>query len=93
MMMQYSKAQPIETVYTYTEWEKIYKWNQAHRKAKTDAIITQIILGIALVMLGIVAVIIMPEDATGGVLFVMMGVCVILGNLKKKNAETYDIID
>ena len=42
MMAQYSNAQPIETVYTYSEWEKIYN----RRKAQKHYFIKQKLLGI-----------------------------------------------
>ena len=62
-------------------------------KPETDAILGQIVLGIALVIIGIATIAIMPEDAGAGVLVTLMGIGVVVGNLKKKKEKSYDIMD
>ena len=79
---------PIETVYTFTEWEKIYKANKLPRKAakgfkevitavRTDRSIAdgikQKLSGILLVACGVAAPILLEGDATASLMFLPLG--------------------
>ena len=76
MMMIYNKTsnvEAIETVYTYNDWLKTYKRNEAKRRAKQQEKIFQKLLGFALVLVGIIFCMIFPEDATGGLFVGILG--------------------
>lgn len=79
---------PIETVYTFTEWKKIYKANKLPRKVakgfkevitafKTDRSladgIKQKLTGLLLVACGVAAPIILEGDVTASLLFIPSG--------------------
>ena len=78
----------IETVYTFTEWEKIYKANKLPHKAlkgfkevitavRTDRNladgIKQKLNGLLLVACGVVVPILLDGDATASLLFIPLG--------------------
>ena len=88
MIPAYKTEPPIETVYTFTEWEKIYKANKLPRKAakgfkelitavRTDRSladgIKQKLSGLLLVACGVVTPILLDGDATASLLFIPMG--------------------
>lgn len=79
---------PIETVYTFTEWEKIYKANKLPHKVvkgfkevitavRTDRSIAdgikQKLSGLLLVACGVAAPILLKGDATASLLFIPIG--------------------
>ena len=63
-----SNAYKIETVYTYDEWLKEYKRNEAIERKQRKEIAIQKFLGLGLLAIGIIGCCIFPEDA-GGFLF------------------------
>ena len=69
-----SNAHKIETVYTYEEWLKEYKRNEAiERKQKCEAAI-QKSLGLGLLAIGIIGCLLMPEYAGGFVFTSVLGI-------------------
>jgi hypothetical protein len=89
--------EPIETVYTFTEWEKIYKANKLPRKAvkgfkevitavRTDRSladgIKQKLSGLSMVACGVAAPILLEGDATASLLFIPMGLYLVFTRQK-----------
>ena len=71
MMMTYNKTSnegAMETVYTYEEWLKEYKRNEAKERKQKQEIAIQKCLGLGLLTIGIFGCAVMPKDA-GGFLF------------------------
>lgn len=64
----------IETVYTYDEWEKVYKRNKEKEIKNMLKNAEQKILGFSLFFIGIVGCFIFPEDAGGFVMAMCLGV-------------------
>jgi len=88
---------PIETVYTFTEWEKIYKANKLPRKAvkgfkeviatvRTDRSladgIKQKLSGLLLVACGVGTPIILEGDATASLIFIPLGLYLVFTRQK-----------
>lgn len=69
-----SNAYKIETVYTYEEWLKEYKRNEAKERQQKIETLTQKCLGLGLLIIGIVGCLIMPEDAGGFVFTSVLGI-------------------
>lgn len=64
----------IETVYTYEEWEKVYKRNKQKHIKKVLHHAEQKILGFSIFLIGIVGCFIFPEDAGGFVMATCLGI-------------------
>lgn len=75
------KTETMETVYTYTEWEKIYKKNKARQKEKAMYFIKQKIIGLILSAVGIATTVLL-KDAT--VLIVAFPIGMVLIFTKEK---------
>ena len=98
MMSVYNEAEPpIETVYTFTEWEKIYKANKLPRKSakgfkevvtsvRTDRSladgIKQKLSGLLMVACGVAAPILLEGDATASLLFIPLGLYLVFTRQK-----------
>lgn len=77
MMMNYnttSNAYKIETVYTYDEWLKEYKRNEAIERKQKQEIAIQKCLGLGLLALAVIGCMVFPEDAGGFVFAGIMGI-------------------
>lgn len=89
--------EPIETVYTFTEWEKIYKANKLPHKAvkgfkeviatvRTDRSladgIKQKLSGLLLVACGVGTPIILEGDATASLIFIPLGLYLVFTRQK-----------
>lgn len=68
----------IETVYTYDEWEKVYKRNKEKRVKKVLQHMEQKVLGFSIFFIGIVGCFIFPEDAGGFVMATCIGIARII---------------
>lgn len=64
----------IETVYTYDEWEKVYKRNKEKEIKDMLQHAEQKILGFAIFFIGIIGCFIFPEDAGGFVMAICIGI-------------------
>lgn len=64
----------IETVYTYDEWEKVYKRNKEKEIKDMLQHAEQKILGLCIFIIGIVGCFIFPEDAGGFVMAICLGI-------------------
>lgn len=77
MLAQYKANTPIETVYTYAEWEKIYNRRMARKRAKRRAeatyYIKQKLSGFVMVAIGVLIPFICDGDATASLLVLPMG--------------------
>lgn len=88
MIPAYKTEPPIETVYTFTEWEKIYKANKLPHKVvkgfkevitavRTDRSledgIKQKLSGLLMVACGVAAPILLEGDATASLIFIPLG--------------------
>lgn len=78
MMIQYSKAEPIETVMTFSEWEKIYNRKKSRKKAEAIYYIKQKLLGLAAVGLSVASPLLLDGDATISVLMLPLGIFLIV---------------
>ena len=78
MMMQYNTTnnalQNIETVYTYDEWLKEYKRNEAKEIKQKQETAIQKCLGLGLIALAVIGCMVFPEDAGGFVFAGLMGI-------------------
>lgn len=77
MMVQYNKVESIETVYTYTEWEKIYNRRMARKRAKRRAeatyYIKQKLIGLVMVVIGVLIPFVCDGDATASLVVLPLG--------------------
>ena len=77
MLVQYKANTPIETVYTYAEWEKIYNRRMARKRAKRKAeaihYIKQKLMGLAAVGISVASPLLLDGDATISVLMLPLG--------------------
>lgn len=78
MMVQYSNTQPIKTVYTYSEWEKIHNKMRTKRKAERIYYIKQKISGLVMAAIGIIAPFLLDGDATFSLFALPLGAYLIL---------------
>ena len=74
MMVQYSKAEPIETVMTFSEWEKIHNRRKSHKRAETIYYIKQKLMGLAAVGISVASPLLLDGDATISVLMFPLGI-------------------
>ena len=81
MMIQYSNAQPIETVYTYSEWDKEYKKRRAEKQVAILQKLLQLLLGIICLLCAAACCMFFPEDATGALLFAPLGMALLAINI------------
>ncbi len=77
MMAQYRKTQTIETVYTYSEWEKIHNKRESKRKTERIYYIKQKISGLVMAAIGIVTPFILDGDATASLITLPLGIYLI----------------
>ena len=80
-MLPAYKTESIETVYTYTEWEKIYHRNKARQREKAMYFLKQKATGLLLSAVGIATTVLL-KDAT--VLIVSFPVGMVLLFTKEK---------
>ena len=73
MMVQYSKAEPIETVMTFSEWEKIHNRRKSHKRAETIYYIKQKLMGLAAVGMAIACPLLLDGDATASLIMLPLG--------------------
>ena len=73
MMVQYSKAQPIETVMTFSEWEKIHNRKKSRKRAEAIYYIKQKLMGLAAVGISVASPLLLDGDATISVLMLPLG--------------------
>ena len=77
MLVQYKANTPIETVYSYAEWEKIYNRRMARKRAKRKAeaiyYIKQKLMGLAAVGISVASPLLLDGDATISVLMLPLG--------------------
>ena len=78
MLAQYKTNTPIETVYTYAEWKKIYNRRMARKRAKRRAeatyYIKQKLSGLVMVAIGVLIPFVCDGDATISVLMLPLGI-------------------
>ena len=67
-------TETIETVMTYSEWEKIYTQNARKRKAETIYYIKQKLSGLTLAVVGIITPFICDGDATFSLIALPLGI-------------------
>ena len=71
-------TEAIETVYTYLEWEREYKNRRAEKQAKTMQKVLQKLVGIICLLCAVACCAVFPEDATGALLFIPLGLFLLL---------------
>ena len=71
-------TEAIETVYTYSEWEREYKNRRAEKQAETMQKVLQKLVGIICLLCAVVCCVVFPEDATGALLFAPLGLFLLL---------------
>ena len=67
-------TETIETVMTYSEWEKIHTQKQRKRKAERVYYIKQKLSGLTLVAIGIVMPILLDGDSTFSIIALPLGI-------------------
>ena len=71
-------TETIETVMTYSEWEKIHTQKARKRKAERTYYIKQKISGLIMAAVGIITPILLDGDATISVLMLPLGIFLIV---------------
>ena len=66
-------TETIETVMTYSEWEKIHTQKQRKRKAERTYYIKQKLSGLTMTAVGIITPILLDGDATASILILPLG--------------------
>ena len=74
MMVQYSKAESIETVMTFSELGKIHNRKKSRKRAEAIYYIKQKLLGLAAVGVAIVCPLLLNGDATASVIMLPLGI-------------------
>ena len=72
-MLPAYKTEDIETVYTFSEWERIYNKRKARRKAETIYYIKQKLSGLTMSIIGILTPICCDGDATFSLIALPLG--------------------
>ena len=67
-------TETIETVMTYSEWERIHTQKQRKRKAERTYYIKQKMSGLAMVAVGIITPILLDGDATFSLIALPLGI-------------------
>ena len=67
-------TETIETVMTYSEWEKIYTQEELKRKAEREYYIRQKLSGLVMAAVGIVIPILLDGDATFSLFALPVGI-------------------
>ena len=70
-------TETIETVMTYSQWEKIHTQKARKRKAERAYFLKQKLCGLVLAAIGIIVPIVCDGDATASLLLVPMGLFVL----------------
>lgn len=73
MMVQYSKADQIETVMTFSEWGKIHNRKMSRKRAEAIYYIKQKLMGLAAVGISVTIPLLLDGDATISVLMLPLG--------------------
>ena len=81
MMVQYSKAEPMETVMTFSEWERIHNRRRLRRRAEKAYYLKQKLSGMAMVAVGIIAPLFL-NDATISLFALPLGMFLLLTRKK-----------
>ena len=71
-------TETIETVMTYSEWEKIHTQKQQKRKAERVYYIKQKLSGLTLAAIGIVMPILLDGDGTFSIIALPLGIYLLL---------------
>ena len=72
-MLPVYKTEAIETVYTFSEWEKIYNRSKARRKAERLYYIKQKLSGLTMAAIGIITPFLLDGDATFSLIALPLG--------------------
>lgn len=70
--------EPIETVYTFSEWEKEYNRRKAKQRAEKMEVVTQKLLGVGLLSLSVIGCLVFREDASGFLFTGFLGIARII---------------
>ena len=81
MMVQYSKAEPMETVMTFSEWERIHNIRKLRRRAERAYYLKQKFSGMAITAVGIITPLAFG-NATISIFTLPLGMFLILTNKK-----------
>lgn len=71
-------TEAIETVYTYSEWEREYKQKRAEKQIAIMQKVLQKLVGIICLLCAVACCVVFPEDATGTLLFIPLGLFLLL---------------
>lgn len=72
------RTEAIETVYTYSEWEREYKQKRAEKQIAIMQKVLQKLVGIVCLLCAVACCVVFPEDATGALLFIPLGLFLLL---------------
>ena len=75
-------TETIETVMTYSEWEKIHTQKQRKRKAERTYYIKQKLSGLTLAVIGIITPFICDGDATFSIIALPLGIWLLFAKEK-----------
>ena len=76
-MLPAYKTEAIETVYTFSEWEKIYNKRKAQRKVEKIYYIRQKLSGLTMATIGIFTPFLLDGDATVSLIALPLGLFLI----------------
>jgi hypothetical protein len=62
-----------KTLYTYDEWENIYRRNKARQMAETAYFIKQKIAGVTALIIGVVSPLLLDGDGTASIILLPLG--------------------
>lgn len=71
-------TEAIKTVYTYSEWEREYKQKRAEKQIAIMQKVLQKLVGIVCLLCAVACCVVFPEDATGTLLFIPLGLFLLL---------------
>lgn len=69
------KANHIETVYTYAQWERIHNARKQAKREKTIYFLKQKLAGLTMLLIGIITPIVCDGDATFSIIAIPVGIC------------------
>lgn len=73
MIVQYRKTEPIEVVYVFSEWEKIYNKRKSRKRAEVIYYIKQKFIGLAAIGISVASPLLLDGDATISILMLPLG--------------------
>lgn len=68
------------TLYTYDEWENIYRRNKARQMAETAYFIKQKIAGVTALIIAVASPLLLDGEATASIILLPLGVYLIITN-------------